>query len=35
MRDQVSTSALCDGEKFAGNFAQAMRSAWQDWCKTA
>ncbi|NKB43419.1 MAG: tetratricopeptide repeat protein [Alphaproteobacteria bacterium] len=35
MRNQVSTSALCDAKKFAAGFTGVMRSTWQDYCKTA
>lgn len=32
MRNQVATSPLCDGPRFADAFAIAMRKVWQKWC---
>ncbi|MFL2770269.1 MAG: tetratricopeptide repeat protein [Rhodospirillaceae bacterium] len=32
MREQVASSPLCDGPRFAKDFAAAMRVAWNSWC---
>jgi len=35
MRDQVSASPHCDGERFARSFAKAMRETWKTYCESA
>lgn len=32
LREQVRTSPLCDGPRFAKNFEKALRFMWKDWC---
>jgi len=34
LREKIATSNLCNGEKFAADFSQAMRKIWQEWCAT-
>jgi len=33
LRARVAASPLCDGPRFAANFAGAMEAVWQHWCK--
>lgn len=35
IRNQVATSPLCDGRRFAEAFTKAMREIWQKWCAEA
>jgi predicted O-linked N-acetylglucosamine transferase (SPINDLY family) len=32
LRSQVAASPLCDGRRFAANFARLMREVWCAWC---
>lgn len=32
LRRKMSSSPICDGEKFAEGFAIIMRDIWRDWC---
>jgi protein O-GlcNAc transferase len=32
LRDRMASSPLCDGKRFAENFAEVLRGAWRDWC---
>lgn len=32
LRDEVRTSALCDGPAFGIRFSAALRAMWRDWC---
>ena len=32
LRATMSSSPICDGEKFAGGFAELMRDIWRQWC---
>ena len=32
MRGKMSSSPICDGEKFAEGFAVIMRDIWRSWC---
>ena len=32
LREQVAEPRLCDGKRFAEDFAAAMRQIWKDWC---
>jgi predicted O-linked N-acetylglucosamine transferase (SPINDLY family) len=32
LREQMSRSPLCDGDRFARNFMAALRGAWRRWC---
>ncbi len=32
LRERVAGSPLCDGPRFAGHFAAAMRTAWRRFC---
>jgi predicted O-linked N-acetylglucosamine transferase (SPINDLY family) len=32
LRERMATSPLCDGPRFARNFASVIREAWRDWC---
>jgi predicted O-linked N-acetylglucosamine transferase (SPINDLY family) len=32
LRDHVAASPLCDGQRFAANFANALRGVWYRWC---
>ncbi len=32
MRDQVRSSPLCDGQRFAKGFEKSIRQAWRGWC---
>jgi predicted O-linked N-acetylglucosamine transferase (SPINDLY family) len=35
LRTRVAVSSLCDGPRFAANFAGAMQAAWQCWRDSA
>jgi protein O-GlcNAc transferase len=32
LRAQMASSPLCDGKRFAGEWTQAVRQAWRQWC---
>ncbi|MCW9040229.1 MAG: tetratricopeptide repeat protein, partial [Rhodospirillales bacterium] len=32
LRKQMSSSPVCDGNRFAGNFETALRTMWRSWC---
>ncbi len=32
LRTRTANSPLCDGQRFAGNFANVLRGAWREWC---
>jgi protein O-GlcNAc transferase len=35
LRERMAASPLCDGKRFAENFAAALRGIWQEWCENA
>jgi len=34
LREQMAASPLCDGPRFAANFAHLLRDVWRRWCAT-
>jgi predicted O-linked N-acetylglucosamine transferase (SPINDLY family) len=35
LRERVASSPLCDGKRFAANFAEVLRAVWRRWCETS
>ena len=35
LRERMAASPLCDGKRFAANFAEILRGVWRDWCDAA
>ena len=35
LRAQMASSPLCDGKRFAENFAEVLRGAWRHWCENS
>jgi predicted O-linked N-acetylglucosamine transferase (SPINDLY family) len=33
LRDRMASSPLCDGKRFAENFAEVLRGVWRHWCE--
>ncbi len=33
LRERMAGSPLCDGKRFAANFAEIVRGVWRDWCR--
>ena len=33
LRDRMAASPLCDGKRFAENFAEILRGVWRQWCE--
>jgi predicted O-linked N-acetylglucosamine transferase (SPINDLY family) len=33
LRARVAASPLCDGRRFAENFAKLLRETWREWCR--
>ncbi len=33
LRERMAASPLCDGKRFAANFAQVVRGVWREWCE--
>ena len=33
LRGRMAASPLCDGKRFAENFAEILRGAWRQWCE--
>ncbi len=34
LREWMAASPLCDGQRFAENFAEILRRVWREWCET-
>ncbi len=34
LRERMAASPLCDGSRFADDFAEVVRGAWHAWCET-
>ncbi len=35
LRERMAASPLCDGKRFAANFAEILRGVWREWCDAA
>jgi predicted O-linked N-acetylglucosamine transferase (SPINDLY family) len=35
IRTRMACSPLCDGDRFARNLLEALRTAWREWCREA
>ena len=35
LRERMAASPLCDGKRFAANFAEILRGVWRRWCEIA
>ncbi len=33
LRERMAASPLCDGKRFAEDFAKILRGVWRDWCE--